>query len=392
MHAHVRVPVSVLRQRDAWRYGAMTWLGLNAAAIAVVSMLAPAYAFVAFGLMFGTGGVLVWGPLLFAWARWKSLDAQPMLRLADASPDGLFVDGKVALPRSMIRAAYVSPSWPTGAYLRVERRLGLSTELWVSDVESGHALVRALSLDAQTVTANIGGSSLVTRWWFVLLQVLAISASIAFGQRWEAPALVPLTVLLCVIASAVPTRFVVGTDGVLVSWFGIRQGFVPLDSIRQVEALPGLVRLHLHDGSSRDLTLARWVGLGVEAVGLRVSMLAERIRDAMRRAGTLTVDTTALEHRGDDVRGFVESLRAMSKGAGYRAALQREDLVYVLGDARQAPRVRVAAAIALGELGGEEKTKLRLAADSSSLPEVREAFEAILESDEENLLERMRTL
>ncbi|MGZ5971587.1 MAG: hypothetical protein ACXWP4_28145, partial [Polyangiales bacterium] len=68
------------------------------------------------------------------------------------------------------------------------------------------------------------------------------------------------------------------------------------------------------------------------------------------------------------------------------------DLVYVLGDARQPPKVRIAAAIALGELGTEEKTRLRIAADSSSMPEVRDAFEAVLEADEEEVLDCMNTL
>jgi hypothetical protein len=388
----VRVPVSVLRARDAWFYGAMAFLGVLATALAIASVIDPMVALVSFTSTFGVLGFVVWGFPLYAWSRWRKLVPDPVARFAEAVRDGLRVLGKLTIPRSLIRAAYVSRSWPRGAYVRIERALLPSIELWSEDVESAHALVRALALDAQKVSANIAGASPATRRVFVFAQLAAILGSIACALAWRAPILLSLGCLLCVIASGVPARFVVGTDGVLVRWFGLRRGFVPIESIREVEQKPGVVRLQLHDGSARDLPVARIVEAAADPVGLRVGMLAERIRDAMRRAGTLTVDTSALEAGGADLPGFLQSLRGLSKGAGYRAALQREDLVYVLGDARQPPRIRVAAAVALGELGVEEKARLRIAADSSSIPEVRDALEAVLESDDEELLECMRTL
>ncbi|MGZ3422826.1 MAG: hypothetical protein ACXVEE_33510 [Polyangiales bacterium] len=392
MENETTTSVSVLGTRDAWWYGAMAYIGFIALAFAVATLIEPMIALVGIASMFGTGGVFVWGPLVLAWMRWKKLAADPQMRNARASRAGLFVDGKVSLPRDLIRAAYVSPSWPNGAYLRVERTLGLSTELWTHDVESAHALVRALSLDAQRVIANIGGSSFATREYAWIVHLFVVATSVWYADHWHAPVLIPLAILACVLAGAMPTRFVIGTDGVLVTWFGVRQGFVPIESIREVEQKPGVVRLHFHDGTKRDLVVARWVGLGADAVGLRVGMVAERIRDAMRRAGTLVVDTSALVQGGEDARAWIDRLRTMTAGAGYRAALQREDLVYVLGDARQPPKVRIAAAIALGELGTEEKTRLRIAADSSSMPEVRDAFEAVLEADEEEVLDCMNTL
>lgn len=123
---------------------------------------------------------------------------------------------------------------------------------------------------------------------------------------------------------------------------------------------------------------------------MQVSLLAERIRSAMRRAGNLQVDTSALDRGDRDLGSWLADLRGLSRGTGYRAVVQREELVFLVEDPRTKPAVRVAAAVALGAPDDYERARLRIAASSSSLPEVAAALDALLEGDDEKLVGALR--
>ena len=89
----------------------------------------------------------------------------------------------------------------------------------------------------------------------------------------------------------------------------------------------------------------------------------------MRRAGNLQVDASALERGERDVGAWLASLRDLAGGTGYRAAVQREDLVFLAEDAQTKPAVRIAAAVALGAPDDHERARLRIAAaQSASVP------------------------
>jgi hypothetical protein len=376
----VTTTVSVLGAREAWRFACLAVIALSGVAFLVASIVDVA-AMAIIGTLVCSG--VVWVPLLFAWNRSQKLDADPHMLAARAGSDGLFVDGKLALPRSMIRAAYVSPSWPNGAYVRIERKGAFPAELWTADAMDARAIVRSLSLDARRVVGTFAGRSPARGTIWVVLQLFALFAVLLFSLEASAAWPFPAAMLACFLLLAASSRIEVGTDGVRVSWLGVQTRFVRIEEIASVEQHPGVVRLVTSRGAV-DLDLAS--GSSSAVVGLQVSMLAERIRDAMRRAGTLDVDTSLLE------RADVDELRALGAGQGYRASLQREDLLYVISDARKPPRVRIAASIALGELEGDERERLRIAADASSFPDLKEALAAVADGDEETVRARLRRL
>jgi len=375
-----------VRAREPWVLATFVSLLIPTLLLAVVVATNPLFLVLAF-----TGGGTFAGILLLIayqlWKRATKLDADKTPLRARANPRGLFVDGGPQLRRDNIVGAYVSPSWPNGAYVRVHRRVGWPVELWTADVEGAHALVAGLGLEATRVVGMASGSAIVDGPLKRLLlgaAVIALAAMLVSASPLLSLLVVPLALLFGAL-SLLPQKFVVGTDGVLIRWMGRRVGFVPIQSIAGVEQLPGVVRLHLQDGAKRDLVIASHVGDEPAGIGLQVGLLAERIRGAMRRAGALEVDASALERGERDVANWIASLRELARGAGYRAAVQREDLVYLVEDARRPARVRVAAAIALGEADPHERARLRIAAESSSMPEVRDALEAVLEGDEEQL-------
>ena len=360
------VVVHRVRAREPWAIATFLTLFLPTVAVGIAAGIKPLFALM---MVFSLGSWIGFGiflAALFTFRRSTRLDVDPRARNARASKLGLYVDQGPALPRASIASAFVSPSTPNGAYVKVFRRMGFPVELWTADVEGAHALVAGLGLDASRVHSVSRGTS---------------------------PILAPLIGLLAFAYAAlgmVARQFVVGTDGVLVRWFGRRVSFTPIGEIASVELHPGRVRLVLRSGEARDLVIAKSIGDRAANIGMEVSALGERIRSAMRRAGTLEVDTSALDRGDRDVGAWIAALRDLARGTGYRAAVQREDLVFLVEDARTAPRMRIAAAIALGEGDEHERARLRIAAESSSLPEVEEALEAVLTGEDERLESALR--
>ncbi len=381
------VVVHRVHAREPWIVATFLSLLIPTLILAAVTAHAPWLFFVG---VFGGGGWLTGAVLLVGYLLWKratKLDAEKTPHFARATSRGVYVDQRLSLPRENIVSAFVSPSWPNGAYVRVHRRVGWPVEYWTADVEGAHALVAGLGLDASRVVGIAKGSPIVSGPMLrILLGLAIISIAVLLIAISDvlAVAILPLAALFGAV-SLLPQQFVVGTDGVLTRWLGRRVGFVPIREIKVVEQLPGVVRLHLLDGRIRDLVVSRRIGDQAATIGLQVGLLAERVRGAMRRAGALEVDTSVLERGERDVGGWIAALRDVARGTGYRAAVQREDLVFVVEDARRPPHVRVAAAVALGEADPHERARLRIAAESSSMPELRDALDAVLSGDEEQL-------
>jgi hypothetical protein len=381
------VVVHRVRAREPWVFATFIALLIPTLALAVTTAHTPWLFFLA---AFGGGGMFGGAILLFAYWLWKRatrLDADKTARRGRATARGVWIDDRLQLPRENIVGAFVSPSWPNGAYVRVHRRLGFPVEFWTADVEGAHALVAGLGLDASRVVGIATGASVVDGPFKRLLLGASVIA-LALMLITISPALsffvAPLAGLFGAL-SLLPQKFIVGTDGILIRWLGRRVGFIPIQQIASVEQVPGIVRLHMTNHTMQQLVISSRLGDQAAGIGLQVGLLAERIRSAMRRAGTLEVDTSPLERGERDVGSWVSALRDLARGAGYRAAVQREDLVFVVEDARRPARVRVAAAVALGEADPHERARLRIAAESSSMPELRDALDAVLEGDEERL-------
>src|SRR5262249_36734666 len=156
---------------------------------------------------------------------------------------GLRVDGRLVAPRARIRAAFVVPD--QGATLvRIERRRAPDLHLVVRNPAEGRAVLRSLGLDASQVAASFRLRPLAQADGRRFIGYLAlIGLFVGFPVCVELFHAVILALALaagCVIALvvwmimiSVPARVVVGTDGVLVSWF-FEERFIPYAEIRHV--------------------------------------------------------------------------------------------------------------------------------------------------------------
>ena len=383
-------PVTVhrVRAREPWVIATFAAIFAPVMSVAIACALHPLLLLMVFGL-----GWFVLPFILFPmwlWKRATRIDSNPKPLSAQSSKRGLFVSGGPSLPREMITAAFVAPSVPNGAYVRVHRKFGFPVELWTPDVEGAHALIAGLGLDESRAAAVVRGASPIAGALkrFSVGALLIVMAVLAIVKAPVLAFLIGPLAMAYFALGVVPRKFVVGRDGILIQWLG-RRTFIPIDDVVGVEQRPGVVRLHLKNGS-RDLVVAPRVGDRGISIGMQVSLLAERIRAAMRRAGKLDIDATVLERGDREVTAWIASLRDLSRGAGYRAAVQREDLVFLAEDPRTKPAVRIAAALALGPTDDYERARLRIAADSSSLPEVGEALNAVIAGDDETLTTTLR--
>lgn len=382
------VTVHRMRPREPWVIATFASVLLPMVGAAVAVGLHPWFVFAVFGL--GWFALPFFLLPMWMWRRATRIEGNPAPQNARASKLGVFVDGGPSIPREMITAAFVAPSHPNGAYVRVHRRVGFPVELWTPDVAGAHALIAGLGLDESRAVGIVRGASPIARP-AARLGLGALIVALAIAVVAYAPllsfAIAPIALAYAVLG-VVPRRFIVGKDGILIRWLG-RRTFIPIDDIVGVEQRPGMVRLHLTKGW-QDLVVSPRIGDRAVSIGMQVSLLAERIRAAMRRAGKLDVDTAALDRGDRDLESWIASLRDLARGTGYRAAVQREDLVFLVEDARTKPAIRVAAALALGTSDDHERARLRVAADSSSLPELSEALDAVLAGDDERLTTTLR--
>ncbi len=171
----------------------------------------------------------------------------------------------------------------------------------------------------------------------------------------------------------------VGADGLTVRG-EIEDRFVPYAMVDEVRDEPRGLVIALRDGRELVVTgpaLGAWQR---RAVG-------ERIRDALhaQRAAQATARTRALLARGEmPFDAWRAALQARARGETiYRSnALERTELVEVLGDPTAAPEQRAAAAMVLAALDegrDEALTRVRVAAESSASDPLRRALERVLD-------------
>jgi len=186
----------------------------------------------------------------------------------------------------------------------------------------------------------------------------------------------PLTLVLGWALARGERRITLGADGVLVERAG-RRTYVPYREIEAVEVRRSLLggrSLTLSLLGGREMRLAR--GMDVSRATLLEALLDEGLR-MVERGEEAGARSAALEHDGQGVGEWLSTLTAKAARAGYRAAsLDPERLLSIVRNPAADADQRIAAALALrAEPSGP--ARIRVAAEVSTEPEVRDALEAL---------------
>ena len=322
---------------------------------------------------------------------------RPQLEPADVTADaGGIRIGEEHLARSDVRQALIVPQPFGPPVVRLDRRRRLPVELVVPNAEEGRRLLRALGFDASQVTARFRTAS----------QLLGLPKSTRIGAAWVIAALfvlggrvippsmfyiVPVLGVALAALMSLPTTVEVGADGLMIRGPWGRR-FVPMGSVARVEpydesdrrrALHGVL-LRLRDGSEIKIP----VGTRNHDDG-RVAALIERIREAVDsyRRGDVEGASALLGRGARSVGDWITYLRSVGVGANVTlrsAPLVPERLWRIVESANAKPVDRAAAAVALAA-GGEDRTRLRIAADATVEPRLRVALTTVAEGDADDV-------
>jgi hypothetical protein len=312
--------------------------------------------------------------------------------------------GRMIASRRSLRAGFLIPTWGKPPLVRLERRWPRRPiELQVSDEPSGRALLHALGFDASQVVASftfasraradprIGAvGSLMLLLMFISFAMLAANSDspgsrLVFGALVSIATLIGWTVLIWM-----PTRVVVGTDGVLVSWFW-RRRFVSYSEVRAVRPFGSGthqgVALWLSTATSIKLPLKR--KLTSQLNDQETDLVTQRIQQAIASFHQKRRERdVALPERGPrSLKEWIRLLRAVGSGANadHRTApIPREELFRIVEDPGAAPAERARAAVAIGGgLDDSGRSRLRIAAEATAAPEVRALLELSAEEADE---------
>jgi hypothetical protein len=220
------------------------------------------------------------------------------------------------------------------------------------------------------------------------------SQTVTFGlfAAWFA------VMLLIGLAMLVPTRLVLGADGLHFTWLGSSR-FLPYAEIRVVHLLFANVYAQALYVSGRgtsgtsgvQITLVHGEVVPVE-MSRRADLVYGRIAEAVdawwRRDGAVQ---TALVQRGPrDPRGWLRALRGIGAKvtSDYRSASMADELWRIVEDVAAPADARAGAAVALrGGLGAEGRDRLRRIAGTTAFPRLRIAIVAAAnERDDEDAL------
>jgi hypothetical protein len=300
--------------------------------------------------------------------------------------DGLLVPRQNARPRVVFKRRGLAPK----------------LEIEVVDTDQGRQLLRAVGFDASQTVASFRLAPLMMTYPKViggviggLAALLALTAATLHAVQLAPFLFVPVVAVL-LVTSFVKRRVEVGSDGVLVGWFG-KKRFIAHSRIADVqpyeEQIAGKtyvgVDLHLVGGEKLHLVAGQkgWVTTDAQTV-------AERIREAREDAarGDADVQAALLDRGTREIKEWVSSLRGI--GAGANASLRTapvapERLWRIVEDAGAEPTARAGAAVALGaELDDERSARLRGVAQTIAAPRLRVAIEHVAEGKSDAELEQ----
>ncbi len=382
-------------------------LGGAATVVILGATVAGSVGFVALGLWVAWVGL---GALAYGWARSPGGVPEAVHVRADAT--GLSAEGIQTLPASRIVGGWVQPRPHASPVVHVRGLGGRHVRFVVRDVEQGRALLRALAIDASHVSAHYWamarplGEPRTFAHAGVLL-ALTIVGGLVVGPAVPPVFAVGLVALIVLFAGlVVPTRVIVGGDGVLLRWLGTVR-FVPWSSVTDVEPFDGGVMLSLGPQSGNE----EWLTLRMPEEHQRYhperDAMVERMVAAVRsyaphgsqgKGAHPEPMARLLGRAGGRTRDWVRTMRALVRPVqGFRAASVPIDRLWRIVEDPCADReARTGAAIALAPtLEDAGQARLRAAAYGCAEPRLRIAITtaaAEARASDETLAEALDTL
>ncbi len=290
-------------------------------------------------------------------------------------------------------------------FVRLKRRGKLLAQLLeVPSAEEGQELLQALGFGVKQRAAEFRGRSRyfsLPAWQQVLLPVLPMMGGALTGAALYpvasslAVALGAVVLVLGVIgvlgSMLVPSKILVGVDGIFSSWLGRPYNF-PFAELKNVASVERRVLnksylgFELTDKYDRVTFLPigqkGWAEEEFQAVG-------ERVREALEayRSGIVGLSTDALARGNRTTSDWLVSLKrvgAMANVDARTSAVPTEELTRIVSDPSARPTTRVGAAVALTARGQAEDIEgVRIAAAATASTKLRIALQKATEAEEE---------
>lgn len=357
---------------------------------------------------FGTGLLFIVPALLSALA-WPLFILSYILSLTQtAFPGSLEVSNeelvlhtgtkRQSFARAKIAGALVVEREMFGSFVptvEIELTNGNILTARLPDPRSAHAVVRALGFGAGGKRVHAGLAKPTRRLFHPLIAMFAYvvgMASMIFvdGLVKSASGLPLGYALSPVVALSVYALFTrllrapevtVGDDGVLVKRM-LRSRFIPRSEISSVSAEAGTALvIEKHDRE-------RIVVGGLVLDPARRSAIGRVIEERVGPSAAATDRFAHYERAGRPLAAWREHLAGAMDQASYRQnAATVDEADAVLRSAQATPEQRVGAALAL-RIAGQPAARIRVAVDGAVDERVREALEAVAESDDDAVLEK----
>jgi hypothetical protein len=322
-----------------------------------------------------------------------------------AGEEGVRFAGRLIAPRRSLRAGFLIPTWGKPPLVCLERRFPhRPIELQMRDEPSGRSLLRALGFDASQVVASftfasrartdprvgaVGWTTMVLLF-IGLAMVAATSADTSSLWLFLYSGLGLAILIGWVVMMAMPTKVVVGADGVLVSWFW-RRRFMSYSAVRAVRPFGSGNRqgVALWPASGAPIKLPIKARLTHRLNDQAVDLVTQRIQQAIasfhqrRREGEVMLP----ERGARSTSEWIRLLRSVGSGAhaDHRTApVGQEELFRIVEDPGAEPVARARAAVAVGcGLDDAGRARLRIAAEATAAPEMRALLELSAEEADE---------
>jgi hypothetical protein len=268
------------------------------------------------------------------------------------------------------------------------------------DEQNASTFVRALGGDWEhsAVTLRLGSpfTRLPSNGYVAAVVVVGIAMIAAFGwgltqynniaERLPFFSAGSVCLLLLFMAFA-PSRVSLGSDGILVTWFG-RRRWLSWHEVARVEPVPGADALVLITHTGEKFPLPTELALRFSEADAKPE-LASRIEACVRAANDTKRHLVSRRlARGErSMHQWISDLRALTRDTpGYRVKpVTREELLAVLRDSSAEEQLRIAAAVALAADGARDEVSRE--AETLASPGVRVALHDVATARDDDTLE-----